>query len=523
MGRRAHALLIVAALLILSPAARAADEPSTPSRPPATRPAASESDYYKLVDIVLGRSGTDSRAAQWKPGGPLAKAPILEVSGLEVLPGKRVAVANRMGEVWLIDGAYADRPTDLQYTRFASALHEPLGLLRKGDGLYAMQRAELTRLRDADGDGVADEYLTAGKGWNVSGNYHEYAFGPKRDGAGNLWVTLNVGIGPDARNDRGWRGWAMTVSPAGELKPVCAGLRSPCALGANADGDMFMADQQGNWVPANALHHLRPGVFLGNADALKTLDAPGSPVKLSAPLPKDVPYPQALAALPELKPPAVWLPYLKMGQSSTDIAADDTGGKFGPFGRQLFVGDFTMALVSRVYLEKVDGEYQGACFPFRQGFASAVARLRFGEDGSLLAGLTNRGWSSRGTASYGLQRLAWTGHTPFEILQMKARPDGFELVFTKPVEPKAAADPASYAGSSYTYLYTDKYGSAEIDPAPLKVTSAAVAPDGRGVRLVVDGLRRYHVHELHAPGVRSADDEGLLHPVGYYTLNNLPK
>jgi hypothetical protein len=230
-----------------------------------------------------------------------------------------------------------------------------------------------------------------------------------------------------------------------------------------------------------------------------------------------------VAALPELKPPAVWLPYLKMGQSSTDIALDDTGGKFGPFAGQLFVGDFTMALVSRVDLEKVGGEYQGACFPFRQGFASAVARLRFGEDGSLFAGLTNRGWSSRGTASYGLQRLAWTGRTPFEILRMKARPDGFELAFTEPVDPRTAADPASYAGSSYTYLYTDKYGSPEVDPAPLKVNSAAVGPDGRTVRLVVDGLRRYHVHELHARGVQSAGGDGLLHPVGYYTLNNLPK
>lgn len=106
---------------------------------------------------------------------------------------------------------------------------------------------------------------------------------------------------------------------------------------------------------------------------------------------------------------------------------------------------------------------------------------------------------------------------------MKARPDGFELVFTEPVDPKTAADPASYAGSSYTYLYTDKYGSAEIDPAPLRVTAAAVAAGRRSVRLVVDGLRRYHVHEFHAPGVRSAAGERLLHPVGYYTLNNLPK
>ena len=67
-----------------------------------------------------------------------------------------------------------------------------------------------------------------------------------------------------------------------------------------------------------------------------------------------------------MKPPAVWLPYRKMGQSPTDVMLDDSGGKFGPFDGQLFVGEFTQASVNRVYLEKVGGEYQGACFPFRR-------------------------------------------------------------------------------------------------------------------------------------------------------------
>ena len=139
---------------------------------------------------------------------------------------------------------------------------------------------------------------------------------------------------------------------------------------------MFMADQQGNWVPACSLHHLRAGVFLGNGETLKTLDLPGSTVKLSAPVPKDVPYPEALKALPELKPPAVWFPYHKIGESTTDIVCDQSGGKFGPFDGQLFCSDFTSALISRVYLEKVNGEYQGACsLPPGDGVRCGPARI----------------------------------------------------------------------------------------------------------------------------------------------------
>ena len=89
-----------------------------------------------------------------------------------------------------IDGVYDEPPVNLAYHRFASSLHEPLGLLLHQGDLYTAQRTELTRLQDLDGDQVADSYLTVAKGWGVTGNYHEYAFGPERDGDGNLWVTL---------------------------------------------------------------------------------------------------------------------------------------------------------------------------------------------------------------------------------------------------------------------------------------------------------------------------------------------
>ena len=158
-------------------------------------------------------------------------------------------------------------------------------------------------------------------------------------------------------------------------------------------------------------------------------------------------------------------------------------GRFGPFSGQLFVGEFTQAGMNRVFLEKVDGEYQGACFPFRLGFASAVLRLAQGVDGSVFVGLTNRGWSSLGTASYGLQRLVWTGRTPFEIREMRARPDGFELVLTKPVD-VSTARPDSFALNSHTYLYHSTYGSEEIQQRALDVTDVRVTEDGLRLRLV---------------------------------------
>ena len=162
-------------------------------------------------------------------------------------------------------------------------------------------------------------------------------------------------------------------------------------------------------------------------------------------------------------------------------------------------------------------------FPFKSGFASAVLRMAQGTDGSVFVGLTNRGWSSLGTAAYGLQRLVWTGKTPFEIQEMRAKPDGFELRFTKPVDPKTAGDIKSYKMNSYTYLYHETYGSDEIQKQNLVIEEAQVSEDGRHVRLKVPGLRGLFVHELSADGVKSATGETLLHPDAYYTLNRIPQ
>ena len=252
------------------------------------------------------------------------------------------------------------------------------------------------------------------------------------------------------------------------------------------------------------------------------MNQPGSPLQITQEIPNGLPFPEAVKAFPQLTPPAVCFPYKKMGQSATDIVLDGSAGKFGPFTGQLFVGEFTQAGVNRVFLEQIDGQYQGACFPFRSGCASAVLRLTQGVDGSMFVGLTNRGWSSLGVASYGLERLVWTGKTPFEILEMRAQPQGFELVFTKPVDLDTASNLASYRLRSYTYLYHETYGSDEIQDRLLEITSARVSDDGLRVQLTVAGLRELYVHELVADGIRDLQGMRLLHPQAYYTLNRIP-
>ncbi len=464
-----------------------------------------ESDYYRLVTY------------------PIPDELKLEVSGLALLPDGRMACAIRKGEIWIIENAEQGNPESVSYRPFATGLHEPLGLAWRDGALYTVQRTELTKIRDADGDGTADEYLTVAKGWGVTGNYHEYAYGPQFDQEGNAWITLNCSIGKGVEaKDNAWRGWSLKVKPDGSWEPVSGGFRSPCGIGMNLAGDIFATDQQGNWFPTCPLIHVRKGAYHGHADSLKFCDLPGATFKIAGKVPQKLTVAETARKFPEYKLPPVWFPYRKMGMSATDVLCDTTDGKFGPFAGQMFVGEFTMSFMLRAFLEKVDGEYQGACFRFREGLQSAALRMEWGGDGSMFVGQSNRGWNSLGDRAYGLQRLVWTGKTPFEIKEMKARPDGFELVFTEPVDPKTGGDVENYQISSYTYELHQSYGCEELDVKDCKIRSATVAKDRLSVRLRVDGLRAGYVHELHAAGLKSASGAPILHEMACYTLNRIP-
>jgi hypothetical protein len=226
--------------------------------------------------------------------------------------------------------------------------------------------------------------------------------------------------------------------------------------------------------------------------------------------------------LPPHTPPCIWFPYGRMGQSASEPIWDTTGGKFGPFAGQCFVGDQTRSNIMRVYLEKINGRYQGACFPFRSGFQCGINRLEFGPDGSLYAGQTNRGWGSLGGKPFGLERLVWTGKHPFEIHAMKLTKSGFDLTFTKALDAATAKQMDAFSLQSFTYNYWPNYGSPEVDRRGEKVQSVKVSEDGKTVSLKVEGFRRGRVYGLHLDGVKSSDGEPVLHPEAYYTLNEIP-
>lgn len=447
---------------------------------------------------------------------------VLEVGAFQMLPDGRMAVASRRGEIWLIDQPFAREVKPSQYKLFAHGLHEVLGLAYRDGWLYVVERCDVARLRDADGDGLADQFELVNDEWEISGDYHEYAFGSKFDAEGNLWIVLCLTGSFDSHAK--YRGWCVRITPDGKLIPTCSGIRSPGGIGMNAAGDVFYTDNQGPWNGTCALKHLIPGKFVGHPAGNRWYELAKESMGPRPPDPASGSrFMTEARKIPQYEPPTVLFPYDKMGKSASGVACDTTGGRFGPFQEQLFVGDQSASTIMRCYLEKVRGHYQGVCFPWREGIGSGTLALEMTPEGSLFVGGTNRGWGSRGPLPFSVERIDFSGKTPFEIHEMRARHDGFELTFTEPVDPRTAADAGSYKLQTYTYIYQASYGSPEVDHTEPRITKLVVLPDARGVRLSIDGLQEGHVHELHADGVRSAAGQPVLHPQAYYTLNYLPE
>jgi cytochrome c551/c552 len=62
-----------------------------------------------------------------------------------------------------------------------------------------------------------------------------------------------------------------------------------------------------------------------------------------------------------------------------------------------------------------------------------------------------------------------------------------------------------------------------VNDEKLNIKGVKVSEDGMKVRVVVDNLKQYYLHEINVAGIRSKDGLPVLHNTAYYTLNNIPE
>ncbi|MFC8926554.1 family 16 glycoside hydrolase [Streptomyces albidoflavus] len=432
-----------------------------------------------------------------------------QVSAMDWLPDGRLAVStwggtdNTDGEVYLLDHVQGDTgPEEVTAKKVAEGLKEPMGIKAVDGKLYVSQKHELTELTDTDGDDVTDEQRTVAT-WPYGGNFHEFAFGLLyQDGAFylNLSVAIDYGGATTDPQPAENRGTTIKVDKeTGKVSYLAGGLRTPNGIGFGPEGDLFVLDNQGGWLPSSKLVHIKQDRFFNH------YTNPSGPFD-------DQPVTK----------PVLWLPQNEVANSPS-APLQLTEGRFA--GQMLF-GDVTYGGIQRAYLEKVDGEYQGAVFRLTQGLEAGVNRISMGPDGAIYAGGLGAGgnWGQEGKLTYGLQKLTPSGDKAFDMLAMRAKPGGFEVEYTEPLSEETAANLAeSYQIEQWAYAPTADYGGPKIDEETLSVSEATLSEDGRTVTLSVPGLKANRVVHLRSPRpFSSAEGTELWSTEAWYTLNSLP-
>jgi cytochrome c len=424
-----------------------------------------------------------------------------KVGGLAFLPDGRLLVTtwDLVGGVYLLDGVDTGDTTQITVKRIASGLAEPLGIEVVDGEIYVLQKHELTHLVDLDGDDIIDEYRVVCNSWGVTGDFHEFAFGLVYK-EGHFYLTLSMAMRlMEGEKQHPDRGRTIKVAMDGTYEWLNYGLRTPNGIGLGPDDELFVTDNQGQWLAANKLIHVKKDEYLGMAWGI--LDP--------------------LADKPEETPPAIWLPDAEIGNSPTEPVLIQSG----PYAGQLLHGDVTHGGIKRDFLEKVNGEYQGAVFRFSQGFEAGVNRLAWGPDGALYVGGVGMvgGWSWQ-NKRYGLQRMVFNGKSTFEMLAVRAKSKGFEIEFTEPLAEESDVNIADWLVQQWRYESTEKYGGPKLDMKTLSISQFELSEDRKRMLLEIPDLKESHVVYFRLPEtLKGESGQDLWSSEAWYTLNHIPK
>jgi hypothetical protein len=435
------------------------------------------------------------------------------VAAMDFLPDGRLALLTsgtprpgadpevQPGEVFLVSNVTgATGPDKVTYEKVATGLDVPMGLAAIGDKLYVTEKHKLTELY-TDGPGLMKHrtLVTLPNG----GNFHEFNFGLLHDEDFfyvNRSVAINQGGATTSPQPGANPGTHLKIDrETFEVTLVAGGLRTPNGMTWGPEGDIFVMDNQGGWLPASKLVHIKPDRFFNH------FTTPPGPFD-HRPVTK----------------PALWLPQNEIANSpSTPITLQE-----GPFKGQMLFGDVTYGGLQRAFLEKVDGEYQGAVFRHSAGLEAGVNRVVAGPDGALyIGGIGSTGnWAEPGKLKHGLQKLTPNGTNVFDMEKMEVVEGGFRITYTQPLSDETVAALASgYRVQQWRYTPTAAYGGPKLDEEPLVVTGATASADRRSVTLRIAGLRPDHVVHIRSPRpFASASGQELWNTEAWYTLNAIP-
>jgi putative heme-binding domain-containing protein len=379
----------------------------------------------------------------------------------DFMPNGTAMICTMQGDVWHVEGLDAALE-HVRWRRYASGLHQSLGLVVADGQVYVLGRDQITRLRDLDGDGEADFYECFSNRHQTSPAGHDFVSGLQRDSAGRFYTASSK------------QGLLRVAADGQSIETIANGFRNPDGLGLTPDGIATVPNSEGEWTPASMICEIRPGGFYGYGGPRND------------------------------QPPDLPLVYLPRGIDNSSAAqVFVSGDRFGPLRGHSLHLSFGAGSYFLLLREVVDGQPQGAVVPLPGEFQSGVHRGRFNPaDGQLyVTGMA--GWGTYTSADGCFQRVRYTGEPVQVPLEFHAHENGVLVTFSEPLDRELASKAERQFAQIWNYRYSAGYGSPELSTRHpnlpghdrLAIRSAHVLADGRTLFLELPDLQP--VNQLH--------------------------
>lgn len=422
----------------------------------------------------------------------------LSVTGIHALGQNRALITVLDGELYRANW----NEFSAQLKLIAKSQEWWMDALQYKNRLFVLAKTRIIELKDRDKDGFFETHLTLADDWESSSDYHEYTFGSivKEN---HLYFMTSVPMAVRSSHNRQvpLRGSARKVNlTTGKSTVIAGGLRTPNGMCMDKHSEIFLSDNQGEWLPSSKIIHLQQNAFYGFKSRPKH------------------PFDQN-----KTTPPALWLPHGDVALSPTEPLF--LGDAWGPYSGQGIIGDAAKKGLRRFFLEKINGQIQGAVFRWSQGLDFKINRLENLSSSSFIAGRLARknNWDKSESVD-SLKIFQFTDKVPFEIRSIKAASDGFEMEFTQPLARQFGHNINNVHLESWRYIPTQLYGGKKLHHQRMKVEAISLSDDRRCLFMRTPHLEPGCVVYFRLPSQWTSESgESLWSGEAWYTLNQLPQ
>ena len=338
---------------------------------------------------------------------------VMQLTSMAFLPDGNALVATLPGDIWLVKGI-SDDLKKITWQRYATGFNQPIGIHIDKEGIFVLDRLQISLLHDTNGDEEVDHYEKYANDFGGFDRSHTHTFGLHRTKDKSFhfiqWTSV-FRTGPDRIT-----------------RKVATGVRNCMAVGGS-DNFFWAGPQEGTWTPTSAIIEVKQGEEYG-------LGGKG------------------------ISPPLCYVP--RGIDNSTGGMKEITSNKWGPFQGShvgLSYGSGTHYLILR---DDTSTRPQGAIVPLEGNFLAGVMRGDFHpKDGQLyVVGLD--GWGDYSIEDGCFHRVRYIGGKVRKPSGFKVHANGIRIDFNNQLDPRWTSETEHYFAQAWNYEYAKRYGSPEF-------------------------------------------------------------